>query len=82
MNEALKLVRSATSQTTAKSATWRKRAFIETLAGDKMAALASLDQALTNDPKDLGARSDRAKLRLDVNDHEGALADLRILEQR
>ena len=45
MNDALKLVRSATTQPTAKSSTWRKRAFIETLAGDKMAALASLDQA-------------------------------------
>src|SRR6266404_1926543 len=37
ISEALRLVRSATSQPTAKSSTWRKRAFIETLAGDKMA---------------------------------------------
>ena len=81
MNDALKLVRSATAQPTAKSSTWRKRAFIETLAGDKMGALASLDQALMADPKDLGARYDRARLRLDVNDPEGAIADLRILEQ-
>ena len=81
MNDALKLVRSATAQPTAKSSTWRKRAFIETLAGDKMGALASLDQALMADPKDLGARYDRTRLRLDVNDPEGAIADLRILEQ-
>jgi len=81
MNDALKLVRSATAQPTAKSSTWRKRAFIESLAGDKMGALASLDQALMADPKDLGARYDRTRLRLDVNDPEGAIADLRILEQ-
>ena len=80
-NEALKIVRQATSQPTAKSAAWRKRAFIETLAGDKLAAIASLDHALTANPRDLGARYDRAKLRLDVNDREGAAADLRLLEQ-
>jgi tetratricopeptide (TPR) repeat protein len=33
------------------------------------------------DAKDLGARHERVKLRLDVNDREGAVADLRILEQ-
>jgi tetratricopeptide (TPR) repeat protein len=80
-NEALKLIRSATSLPTAKSAAWRKRAFIEALAGDKMAAAASLDHALTADPRDLGARYDRVKLRLDINDKEGAAADLRLLEQ-
>ena len=79
--EALKLIRAATSLPTAKSASWRKRAYIEALAGDKMAALASLDQALTVDPKDFGARYDRAKLRLDLNDKEGAASDLRMLEQ-
>lgn len=79
--EALKLMRNATSLPTAKSASWRKRAYIETLAGDKMAAVASLDQALTADPKDLAARYDRAKLRLDINDKDGAVADLRLLEQ-
>ena len=79
--EALKNIRNATSQPTAKSATWRKRAFIEALAGDKMAAVASLDHALTADPKDLGARHDRVKLRLDINDKDGAAADLHMLEQ-
>jgi tetratricopeptide (TPR) repeat protein len=79
--EALKLIRNATSLPTAKSASWRKRAYIETLAGDKMAAVASLDQALTADPKDFGARHDRVKLRLDLNDKDGAAADLRLLER-
>jgi tetratricopeptide (TPR) repeat protein len=80
-NEALKLARAATELPTAKSSTWRKRAFIETLAGDKMAAVASLDRALTAAPKDLGARGDRVRLRLEVNDREGAIADLRVLEE-
>ncbi len=79
--EALKLVRQATALPTAKSGAWRKRAFIEMMAGDKMAAIASLDHALTADPKDFGARYDRVKLRLDINDKEGAAADLRLLEQ-
>jgi tetratricopeptide (TPR) repeat protein len=46
-----------------------------------MAAVASLDRALTTDPKDFGARYDRAKLRLDINDQDGAATDLRMLEQ-
>src|ERR1051326_2363712 len=45
MTEALKLAQSATSQPTANSATWRKRAFIEEMAGDKAAAIASLNHA-------------------------------------
>jgi tetratricopeptide (TPR) repeat protein len=79
--EGLKLVRTATEKPTATSSTWRKRAYIENMAGDKMAAIASLDHALTVDAKDLGARYERIKLRLDVNDREGAVADLRALEQ-
>jgi tetratricopeptide (TPR) repeat protein len=81
LDEGLKLVRSATAQPTANSSTWRKRAFIEEMAGDKMAAVNSLDQALTKNPNDLGARYDRAKLRVDANNREGAIADLRVLEQ-
>jgi tetratricopeptide (TPR) repeat protein len=77
----LKLVKSATLQPTANSSTWRKRAFIEENAGDKLAAIASLDQALIKSPGDLGARYDRAGVRAGVNDLEGAIADLRLLEQ-
>src|SRR5262245_1948585 len=80
-SEGLKLMQRATSLPTAKSASWRKRAFIETMAGDKTAAASSLDHALTTDPKDLGARYDRVKLRLETNDQEGAASDLRVLEQ-
>jgi tetratricopeptide (TPR) repeat protein len=79
--EALKLVRAATALEKAKSSTWRKRAFIERATGDKTSALASLDKALLVDLKDLGARYDRALLRLEVNDRDGAFADLQVLEQ-
>ena len=81
ITEALKLVQSATSQPTANSATWRKRAFIEDIAGDKAAAVASLNRALEKDPKDLGALYDRARMRLNASDREGAIVDLRKLEQ-
>jgi tetratricopeptide (TPR) repeat protein len=81
MTEALKLAQSATSQPTANSATWRKRAFIEEMAGDKAAAIASLNHALEKDPNDLGALFDRARMRLNANDRNGAIADLRALEQ-
>ena len=56
--EALKLVRLATSLPDANGSTWRKRAFIESSTGVKMAALASLDRAIQIDP-DGGARYDR-----------------------
>jgi tetratricopeptide (TPR) repeat protein len=81
LTEALRLAQSATSQPTANSATWRKRAFVEDMAGDKAAAVASLDRALNQDPKDLGALFDRARMRLKANDRDGAIADLRALEQ-
>ena len=80
-NEALKLARSATLLPTATSSTWRSRALIEENAGDKLAAIASLDQALAKSPEDRGARYDRACVRLAVKDYQGAIADLRLLEQ-
>jgi tetratricopeptide (TPR) repeat protein len=81
LNEALTLSRAATSSKAATSSTWRKRSFIELRAGDKTAALASVDKALTLDPRDLGARHDRAKLRLDMGDKAGALEDIRALDR-
>src|ERR1044072_944458 len=79
--EALKLVRAATALDKAKSWTWRKRSFIERAAGDKAAAVASIDKALLMDPRDLGARQDRALLRLELGDREGAFIDIQALEQ-
>jgi len=81
INEALTLSRTATSSKTATASTWRKRSFIELKAGDKVTALASIDKALTIDPNDLGARYDRAKLRLENGDKTGALDDIRALEK-
>jgi len=81
LNEALAFSKRATAAIDASSSTWRKRAGIESRAGDKVAALASLDKALTVTPNDLGARHDRAKLRLEVNDNAGALEDIRVLDR-
>jgi len=80
LTEALSLIRSATSLPAATSATWRRRSFMEIAIGDRVAALASVDKALALDARDLGARYDRAKLRLDMNDREGAYEDLKIYE--
>lgn len=82
MAEALKLIRLATSQPAANSATWRKRAQVESAAGDKIAALASIDKAVTLEGNsNRGARFDRAKLRLAAGDQAGALEDIRALER-
>src|SRR6185436_3468754 len=58
-----------------------KRSFIERANNDLAAALASLDKALLMDPADLGARHDRALLRLEAGDREGASADIQALEK-
>jgi tetratricopeptide (TPR) repeat protein len=79
--EALKYARTATELETATVSSWRQRSFIEAAVGDKTAALYSLDQALKIDPKDLGARFDRARRRLDAGDNGGAFADVQVLEQ-
>jgi tetratricopeptide (TPR) repeat protein len=81
LNEALALSKRATASKEANSSTWRKRSFIESRASDKIAALASLDKALIIDSGDLGARHDRAKLRLEVGDKAGALDDIRVLDR-
>jgi tetratricopeptide (TPR) repeat protein len=80
LREALMLSHTATAARGATASTWRKRSFIELRAGDKAAALASVSKALTIDPNDLGARYDRAKLRLDLGDKVTALEDLAVLE--
>ena len=81
VNGALALSKRATSSPNATSSTWRKRSIIELRAGDKMAALASVNQALIVQPKDLGARYDRTKLRLDIGDQAGAYEDLQVLDK-
>jgi tetratricopeptide (TPR) repeat protein len=82
LKEALVLSKRATSARDANSATWRRRSFIESALGDKMAALASIDKAVALEGNsNRGARSDRAKLRLDAGDKAGALEDIRALER-
>ena len=81
MREALMLSHTATAAKDANASTWRKRSFIELRAGDKTSALASVSKALTIEPNDLGARYDRAKLRLDLGDKAGAIEDLTMLEK-
>lgn len=81
LNEALALSKRATSSKEATSSTWRRRSFIESRLGDKMSALTSLDRALTIRPNDLGARDQRAKLRLEVGDKAGAVEDLQVLDK-
>lgn len=81
LSEGVKLIRSATSLPSATASTWRKRAFIEAMAKEMASALKSLDQALLIDPRNVGARYDRAKLRIEAGDHAGAFADLQVLEQ-
>ncbi len=80
LNEALSLIKRATSSPGATSSTWRKRSFIEIQAGDKSAALASVDKAVQLSPRDIAPIYDRARLRLDLGDREGAFADLKAYE--
>lgn len=80
-NEALVLSRRATASKQATASTWRKRAMIEIATGDRAAALASLDRALTLEPGNFGAIDQRAKLLLDMGDKTRAVEDLRALEK-
>jgi tetratricopeptide (TPR) repeat protein len=79
--DAIKIIGLATSTAGADSPVWRHRASIELAAGDSVAAMKSIDQALTINPSDEAARRDRADLRIRIHDNDGALADLRIYEK-
>ena len=76
LNEALKLIRAATSLKDATHDTWRRRAYIEHAAGDTKAAVASITRALEVDPRMASDYYDRARFLLEMNDRNGALADL------
>ena len=80
-NEALVLSRRATTSKEATASTWRKRAFIEVGAGDRAAALTSLDRALVLEPNNLGAIDQRTKLLLDLGDKTRAIEDIQALEK-
>jgi tetratricopeptide (TPR) repeat protein len=60
---------------------WAARGQVERALGDKKAALASFDHALQLDKQHLVALMERAELRAEANNYEGALADA-LLAQR
>jgi tetratricopeptide (TPR) repeat protein len=76
LNEAVKLIRLATTLKDASAQTWRQQAFIEHLAGDKAAAVSSITRAINLEPEQASWRQDRARFLLELNDRPGALADL------
>ena len=77
LTEAVKLMRAATALSDATFQTWRRRAYIESSAGDSAAAVASITHAIEMKPRELAALYlDRARLRLQMNDRAGALLDL------
>lgn len=81
LDGALKLSGLATSAENADSQTWGHRAGIELAAGDKNAAMRSIDHSLEMDPGNTWSRYTRAEMRLENRDYDGALADLRLFEQ-
>ena len=81
LNEAVKLMRAATSLPDATFQTWRRRAYIENAAGDLNAALTSITYAIEMKPgEEKALHLDRARFRLQANDRAGALADLVIVK--
>lgn len=78
--DAIKVIGLATSTVGADSQVWRHRALIELAAGDSVAAMKSIDQALTINPGDTASRRDRAEMRIRARDYEAAIADLRTYE--
>ncbi|MER3427115.1 MAG: hypothetical protein C4334_03295 [Pyrinomonas sp.] len=77
--EALRLIKQATALADATAADWHQRALLELASGDKRAALASLDRALTLDADDVKARLARARLLIELNEPERAIGDLRLV---
>ncbi|HUS09027.1 MAG TPA: tetratricopeptide repeat protein, partial [Pyrinomonadaceae bacterium] len=78
--EAVELARRATIDKDAPPATWLLRALAEREAGDKVAALASLDHLLQLEPENLSALMERAEIRIASGDNEHAVADLKTAE--
>lgn len=81
LNEAVKLMRIATSLPDATHETWRRRAYVEHAAGDNRAAVASITRALEfHSDVSVAYHQDRARFLLELNDRAGALADLDALK--
>jgi len=76
-DEALKIIRDATSLKDATAQTWQQRAFIEASGDDAAPALTSITHALQLEPENPSMHYDRARLLLvRMKDTAGALADL------
>jgi tetratricopeptide (TPR) repeat protein len=65
----------ATASEQAKADIWTARGSVERALGDKTAALASFDRALLIDRQSVAALMERAELRSEAKNYEGALAD-------
>jgi tetratricopeptide (TPR) repeat protein len=78
--EALELTRRATNDQEAPIATWLLRALAERAAGEKTAALMSLNHVLNADPSNLSALMERAEIRIALGNNEGAIEDLKAAE--
>lgn len=79
--EALKLAQRATSDVEAPVSAWLLRAIAEKATGEKVAAKASLTQALELDPKNVAALVARAELLVDTEEYEAAIVDLKAVNQ-
>ncbi len=79
--EALKLAQRATSDAEAPASAWLLRARTEKASGEKVAAKASLTQALELDPKSVAALVARAELLVDTEEYEAAIVDLKAANQ-
>jgi tetratricopeptide (TPR) repeat protein len=79
--EAVELARLATEDQDAPTSTWILRALAERTAGDRVAALASLDHLLQLEPNNFSALIERAEIRMATGDNEGAVADLKTAER-
>src|SRR6266850_2313942 len=77
-NEALALARTATDDDNASASSWAWRGTLERAAGNKEAALTSLNRSLQIEPQYLAALNERAELRLDTADYQSAIEDLKV----
>ena len=75
--EALALARAATDDNNASASAWTWRGATERAAGNKDAALTSLNRALQIEPRYVVALKERAELRLDTADYPPAIEDLK-----
>ncbi|HEX8141482.1 MAG TPA: tetratricopeptide repeat protein [Pyrinomonadaceae bacterium] len=79
LRQLLGRLQQATASDDVPGSLWSARGSVERLVGDKRAALISFDRALTLNPNDASARTERAELRAEAGDFERALEDANAL---